>query len=130
MSTKRKAIFQDNNMSDSDDDNNNDGNMKNTVELLLRNMETLTLQLNNNKKQLDDLNTKYDNLSENTNTNSKKKTGPKAPGGSAYNHFIKNQMDINKKNGYFESKNIKGRDKMKYCASLWKAHKEELLKNS
>ena len=121
MSTKRKSLFRD--IEDDDDET-----IKDTVNLLAKNIETLTLQLNDSKAQIDDLNKKYDDLSKETNTtNSKKKTGPKAPGGSAYNHFIKNMMEVNKNNGYFESNGIIGREKMKYCASLWRKQKEELL---
>lgn len=125
QSTKRKATTQGQNLFD--DDNKN---LENIVEILSKTVETLTLQLNNSKTQIDDLNKKFDDISKCTNTtNSKKKTGPKALGGSAYNHFIKSQMEINKNNGYFESNNIKGREKMKYCAALWRAHKQELLNN-
>ena len=124
MSNKRKSIVQD------QDTENDEETIKNTVDFLAKSIETLTLQLNNSKAQIDDLNKKYDDISkEPHNINSKKKTGPKAPGGSAYNHFIKSQMEINKTNGYFDSNDIKGREKMKYCASLWRKHKEELLKN-
>lgn len=73
-----------------------------------------------------ELNSMKTDMNEIKQKNTKKKTGPKGIGGSAYNQFVSKTMKIYTENNYFQQNNIKGTDKMKFCAKLWNEEKKKL----
>ena len=116
---KRKFDFYNNNFTHTNMDLND----------IIQQLEQIKIQNNELKNELSSLKTDVNNMKQpnenkDSQKNEKKKTGPKTPGGSTYNQFVKQTMKTYTDNNYFNENNIIGVEKLRFCAKLWNDQKK------
>ena len=102
--------------------NNNSIHNNMDINDIIQQLEQIKIQNNELKNELSSLKSDVNNMKQPN--NEKKKTGPKTPGGSTYNQFVKRTMKTYTDNNYFNENNITGVEKLRFCAKLWNDQKK------